>query len=72
MRTPWTLSSEHVWLRTHLLAGQALTVLGALMIAAAVLLPADLALPVMIAAIVAAVVAPAAYSWLTRKREARK
>lgn len=72
VRTPWTLSSERVWQRTHLLAGQLFAVCGALMIVAAALLPVDLAMPVLVAAIVAAVVAPAAYSWLTWTRESRR
>lgn len=72
VRTPWTLSSDRVWHRTHLLAGQAMAVCGAVMIASAVLLPVAVAMPVMVAAMVASVVAPSAYSWLTWKRESRK
>ena len=72
VRTPWTLSSERVWRRTHALAGQAFTACGALLIVAGALLPMELAMPVSVAAIVAAVVAPAAYSWLTWTRESRK
>jgi uncharacterized membrane protein len=69
IRTPWTLSSERVWMRTHRLAGFTMTTAGILMLVAALFLPADLGLPIMIAAIVAAVVGPAAYSYLTWKRE---
>ena len=72
LRTPWTLSSARVWMRTHLLAGQVMTACGAAMLVAAVVLPADLAMPVMVAAIVVAAVAPAAYSWLTWTRESRQ
>jgi len=40
VRTPWTLSSEQVWDRTHRLAGPWMMIGGALIVLAALLLPA--------------------------------
>jgi len=69
VRTPWTLSSERVWTRTHRLAGFSMTGAGIVMIVAALALPASLGVPVMLAAAVAAVIGPAVYSYLTWRRE---
>lgn len=62
IRTPWTLSDDRVWARTHRLAGLSMRAAGVVTIAAALLLPASLGLPVLIAAIVAAVIGPVVYS----------
>jgi uncharacterized membrane protein len=69
IRTAATLSSERVWTRTHRLAGRGMLVAGIVTIAAALLLPAWLALPVFVAAIVASTVAPVVYAWRARRRE---
>jgi len=68
IRTPWTLSDDRVWARTHRLAGFSMTAAGVATIAAALLLPASLGLPVLIAAIVAAVIGPVVYSYLAWRR----
>ncbi len=70
IRTPWTLSNDRVWARTHRLAGYCMTAGGLVMILAALALPAPLGLPVLIAVAVAATIGPALYSYLTWKREA--
>ena len=67
--TPWTLSSERVWARTHRLAGFSMVGAGVVMIVASLALPASLGLPVVLGAVVAAVVGPAVYSYLTWRRE---
>jgi len=69
VRTPWTLSSDRVWARTHRLAGFSMAAAGVVTIVSALLLPARLGLPVLIAAVVAATIGPALYSYLTWKRE---
>jgi len=69
VRTPWTLSNDRVWARTHRLAGFSMTAAGLVMIAAALALPSRLGVPVMLAAAVAALFGPAVYSYLTWKRE---
>ena len=72
VRTPWTLSSDRVWARTHRLAGFSMAGAGLAMIGAALLLPPAVGLPVMIAALVAAVIAPAVYSYLSWRREQKR
>ncbi|HEX8580657.1 MAG TPA: SdpI family protein [Allosphingosinicella sp.] len=70
VRTPWTLASEEVWIRTHRLAGKLMVAAGAVAILLALLpVPAALMMQVMIAAVVAAGLIPVAYSWLLWRRE---
>jgi len=71
VRTPWTLSNDRVWARTHRLAGFSMTAAGLVMIVAALALPARLGIPVLIAAAVASTIGPAVYSYLTWQREQR-
>ena len=68
-RTPWTLSNDRVWARTHRLGGYCMTAGGVIMILAALLLPPSLGVPVLIAVAVASALGPAVYSYLTWKRE---
>jgi uncharacterized membrane protein len=70
IRTPWTLSNDRVWARTHRLAGYCMTGGGLAMIVAALALPTPFGVPVLLAVAVAATVGPALYSYLTWKREA--
>jgi uncharacterized membrane protein len=72
VRTPWTLSNDRVWARTHRLAGFSMTAAGLVIIASALVLPARLGLPVLIAAVVGATIGPVVYSYLTWKREQRR
>jgi uncharacterized membrane protein len=69
VRTPWTLSNDRVWARTHRLAGFSMTAAGVAMIATALVLPSQFGIPVLLAATAAATVGPAVYSYLTWKRE---
>lgn len=69
IRTPWTLSNDRVWARTHRLAGYCMTAGGLIMILAALALPPSLGIAVLIAIAVASTVGPAVYSYLTWKRE---
>ena len=68
-RTPWTLSNDRVWARTHRLGGYCMTAGGIVMILAALALPPSLGVPVLIAVAVASTVGPLVYSYLTWKRE---
>ncbi len=70
IRTPWTLSSDIVWRRTHQLAGK-LWVAGGLVGALVTwLLPATLKMPVSMTIIGVLVLIPAVYSyWLYRQAE---
>jgi uncharacterized membrane protein len=69
VRTPWSLSSDRVWARTHRLAGYSMSGAGLVMILAALILPSGVGVPVALGASIAAVVAPAVYSYLTWRRE---
>ena len=69
VRTPWTLSNDRVWTRTHRLAGYSMTGAGIVMILSGFLFPAALGAPIVVGAAVASVLAPAVYSYLTWRRE---
>ena len=72
VRTPWTLSNERVWARTHRLAGYTMTIAGLVIVAIALLLPPGLIGAVFVACIGAALAAPVVYSYLTWKREMKQ
>jgi uncharacterized membrane protein len=70
IRTPWTLASEEVWIKTHRLGGKLLVAAGFLMIVVAILpVPSDLRGIVIGASIAAAVVVPVVYSYVLWRRE---
>jgi len=68
IRTPWTLSSDTVWRKTHRTGGW-LMVLGGLVIAACAFLPPSAFLPLFIAAILIMSVIPIVQSYILWKRE---
>ena len=70
LRTPWTLASEEVWIKTHRLAGKLMVAAGALcVIAAALPLPLDLLGTIVIAAIAIAAGVPTVYSFFAWRQE---
>jgi uncharacterized membrane protein len=71
VRTPWTLSSEEVWRKTHRLAARTFVVAGIAIVAAA-FLPYDWTkfASLVVAAVVAALV-PTVYSYVEWRREGR-
>jgi uncharacterized membrane protein len=69
VRTPWTLSNDRVWTRTHRLAGYSMTGAGIVMILSGFVFPVRLGAPIVVGAAVASVLAPAVYSYLTWRRE---
>lgn len=70
VRTPWTLASEDVWIRTHRLAGKLMVAAGLLAILLALLpVPPALMMQGMLVAAVGAAVIPVGYSWLLWRRE---
>jgi len=69
IRTPWTLSNDRVWTRTHRLAGYCMAGGGLLMIVAVLVLPPALGIAMLLTVAIAATVGPALYSYLTWKRE---
>lgn len=70
LRTPWTLASEEVWIRTHRLAGKLMVGGGALIVAAAALpLPSGPLAATILAVIGVAAGIPIVYSLLLWRRE---
>lgn len=70
VRTPWTLSNDRVWTRTHRVAGYLLAGAGLLTIAS-VALPGPWAIVVLVGSIVGAGLGSAAYSYVAWKQETR-
>jgi len=71
IRTPWTLSSDTVWRKTHRTGGW-LMVVGGFVLAASVFLPQGAFPPLLIAAILIVAVIPVAQSYVLWKREQGK
>lgn len=70
LRTPWTLASEEVWIRTHRLAGKLMVLASLLIIAGALLpLPPAMLMQAMLAIVVATAAVPIVYSYLLWRRE---
>lgn len=70
LRTPWTLASEEVWIKTHRLCGKLMVLGGAAMVIAALLpLPSGLLATVGILVIVVAAGVPILYSFIAWRRE---
>lgn len=68
IRTPWTLSNDTVWRKTHRTGGY-LMVLGGLLVAACAALPHSAFVPVLIVAILVMAVIPIVQSYVLWKRE---
>lgn len=70
IRTPWTLASEEVWIRTHRLGGKLMVAGGLLMIVAALLpIPSGLLGAISGASVAVMVCVPIVYSYLLWRRE---
>ena len=70
LRTPWTLASEEVWVRTHRLGGKLMVAAGLVIVLAAVLgLTGVAMMAVVLAAVAAAAGVPILYSYLLWRRE---
>jgi uncharacterized membrane protein len=68
VRTPWTLSSDRVWARTHRLAGHAMFFAGLAFVAMA-FVDAPWASTVLVVAIVGSLLAPVVYSYVAWRQE---
>jgi uncharacterized membrane protein len=68
IRTPWTLSSDAVWRKTHRTGGW-LMVIGGFVVASLAFLPHTAFLPLLISAIVLMAVIPVVQSYVLWKRE---
>lgn len=72
IRTPWTLSSDAVWRRTHRLAGRLMVPAGLLALVLAMALPASAAFVVSLVLLVAALLLPGALSFFFWRAEKSK
>jgi uncharacterized membrane protein len=68
IRTPWTLSSEEVWNKTHRLGGKAF-IAGGLIMAVLGFTPASFFMPLFITLMVIVVIVPIIYSFIIFKKE---
>lgn len=68
IRTPWTLSSETVWNKTHVFGGKVFILAGSVMILGA-FVPVQARVIILIASTIVAVIAPIAYSYKAFERE---
>jgi len=68
IRTPWTLSSDRVWRKTHRTGGW-LMVIGGLALATGAFLPRSALLPLLIGTLVVVAVIPVVQSYVLWKRE---
>jgi uncharacterized membrane protein len=64
VRTPWTLSSERSWAKTHRLGGRLLTLVGAATVVAALVASVPVALGVQLGGLLVITVVLTAYSYL--------
>ncbi|NNC73782.1 MAG: SdpI family protein, partial [Sphingomonadaceae bacterium] len=70
IRTPWTLASEEVWIKTHRLGGKLMMLGGLAVVALAIFGVAGIALTVtLIAAAAVITLVPVVYSYLSWRRE---
>lgn len=70
IRTPWTLASEEVWIKTHRLGGKLFVLAGAVMVLAGLfLIPAELLAPIALASVALASIVPVLYSFILWRRE---
>jgi uncharacterized membrane protein len=71
IRTPWSLSSEAVWAKTHRFGGKAF-IFGGLLIAASGLAPISARLPLFISAVIILSLGTILYSYLAYREEKKK
>lgn len=70
IRTPWTLSSETVWTKTHRMGGR-MFVMGGIVVCLTAFLPIVAGTIVMIVALIFATITPVAYSYWLWRQEAK-
>lgn len=69
IRTPWTLSSETVWQKTHRVGGKLFFAAGAIIAIAPFVLTQDMMGPVLVSVILPAALVPIFYSWYLWRKE---
>lgn len=63
LRTPWTLSSETVWRKTHRLGGKLFVAAGLILVLSSVFIGGEIGVSVGMGAIALGVIVPLVYSW---------
>lgn len=71
IRTPWTLSSDRVWERTHRVGGYLMTGLGVLLVLAATLAPSAATFILILGGVVIVVLGTVIYSYVVWRQEKR-
>lgn len=70
IRTPWTLTDEDLWIRTHRLAGKLLVIGGLALVLAGLLKAASgLLISLLLATLIVGLVVPAGYSYVLWRRK---
>lgn len=69
IKTPWTISSEQVWYKTHRLGGRCFFIAGLIMIAAAFLPQTEYAAVVILICVLASAVIPTVMSYVWWRKE---
>ncbi len=68
IRTPWTLSDERVWDKTHRFAGPLFMLGGLITLGGALFAPADWRVPILMIAVLSVCFASYIYSYIAAKR----
>lgn len=71
IRTPWTLSSDRVWERTHRVGGYLMLAAGLLVVLVGLLSPGARSMLAVVTAVVAAALGSVAYSYVAWRQEQR-
>ncbi len=72
IRTPWTLSSDYVWKKTHRLAGRLFLLAGTIILVMSFLVTIEIISFIVMATILPAAIIPVIYSWVIWRRESRE
>jgi uncharacterized membrane protein len=70
IRTPWTLASEDVWIKTHRLGGKLMVAAGLVSVLASALIPIHVLTPIMLSSVAIVAIVPVGYSYLLWRRGA--
>jgi uncharacterized membrane protein len=70
IRTPWTLASEDVWIKTHRLGGKLMVAAGLVSVLASALIPIHVLTPIMLSSVAIIAIVPVGYSYLLWRRGA--
>lgn len=69
IRTPWTLSSDYVWKKTHRIAGKLFVLAGAIIFLTSFIVTIKTMSYIILGTVIPAVIIPIVYSWIIWRRE---